>query len=225
MPPQVSRSVGDDRQGGESAQNQGRSADVHEHDRCPVRGCGIAASSARTLCLTKASIGYSAREGRLQYFGKLTARVKAPRRKKLDTEAPRAWTSGEVHVRHHHASRAAKWGALALLYPPMTADPAAELVRWVRDGEHLFRLTLQSLQGAAALGSKVEELAEETRRLQEENAALRRELEVLRAERLEVADTFKVFAEHVTRLATLALHRLGTPGLLVDDAARGPRLP
>ena len=107
----------------------------------------------------------------------------------------------------------------------MTADPAAELVRWVRDGEHLFRLTLQSLQGAATLGSKVEELAEETRRLREENDALRRELEVLRAERLEVADTFKVFAEHVTRLATLALHRLGTPGLLVNEAARGPRLP
>jgi regulator of replication initiation timing len=107
----------------------------------------------------------------------------------------------------------------------MTADPASDLVRWVKEGEHLFRVTLESLQGAAALGSKVEDLAEENRRLREDNEALRRELDVLRAERLEVADTFKAFAEHVTRLATLALQRLGSPGQLAEDAARSPRAP
>lgn len=47
VPAQVSRSVGDDRQGGESKENQDRSADVHEHDRCPGRGRGIAAQQAR----------------------------------------------------------------------------------------------------------------------------------------------------------------------------------
>jgi hypothetical protein len=93
----------------------------------------------------------------------------------------------------------------------MTADPAAELVRWVRDGEHLFRLTLQSLQGAAALGSKVEELAEETRRLREENDALRRELELLRAERLEVADTFKVCSSTTPRAGPASLSSLKAP--------------
>ena len=107
----------------------------------------------------------------------------------------------------------------------MTEDPAADLVRWVKEGEHLFRLTLESLQGAAALGSKVEELSQEARRLRDENDTLRRELDLLRAERLEVADTFKAFAEHVTRLATLALHRLGSPGLLTDEAARAPQTP
>lgn len=107
----------------------------------------------------------------------------------------------------------------------MTADPASDLVRWVKEGEHLFRLTLESLQGAAALGSRVEDLAEENRRLREDNEALRRELDVLRAERLEVADTFKAFAEHVTHLATLALHRLGSPGQLAGDAARPPQTP
>lgn len=107
----------------------------------------------------------------------------------------------------------------------MTADPAADLVRWVKEGEHLFRLTLESLQGAAALESKVEELAEENRRLREDNAAIRQELDLLRAERLEVADTFKIFAEHVTRLATLALHRLGSPGRLAEDATRPPETP
>jgi regulator of replication initiation timing len=107
----------------------------------------------------------------------------------------------------------------------MTVDPAADLVRWVKEGEHLFRLTLESLQGAATLGSRVEELVEENRRLREDNAAIRQELDLLRAERLEVADTFKIFAEHVTRLATLALHRLGDPGRLAEGAARPPETP
>ena len=107
----------------------------------------------------------------------------------------------------------------------MTADPASELVRWVKDGEHLFRLTLESLQGAAASRDKLEALARENAQLRQEAEALRRELDLLRAERLEVADTFKAFAEHVTRLATLALQRLGTPGLLSEEAPRAPQGP
>ena len=107
----------------------------------------------------------------------------------------------------------------------MTADPASELVRWVRDGEHLFRLTLESLQGAAASRDKLEALARENAQFRQEAEVLRRELDLLRAERLEVADTFKAFAEHVTRLATLALQRLGTPGLLSEEAPRAPQGP
>jgi cell division protein FtsB len=107
----------------------------------------------------------------------------------------------------------------------MTADPASELVRWVKDGEHLFRLTLESLQGAAASRDKLEALARENAQLRQEAEVLRRELDLLRAERLEVADTFKAFAEHVTRLATLALQRLGTPGLLGVEAPRAPEGP
>ena len=107
----------------------------------------------------------------------------------------------------------------------MTADPASELVRWVKDGEHLFRLTLESLQGAAASRDKLEALARENAQLRQEVEVLRRELDLLRAERLEVADTFKAFAEHVTRLATLALQRLGTPGLLGEEAPRAPEGP
>ena len=107
----------------------------------------------------------------------------------------------------------------------MTLDPGADLVRWVKEGEDLFRLTLESLQGAAVLRSKVETLSDENLRLREQAETLRRELEVLRAERLEVADTFKAFAEHVTRLATLSLQRLGTPGLLTEKAPRAPQGP
>ena len=107
----------------------------------------------------------------------------------------------------------------------MTADPPADLVRWVKEGEHLFRLALESLQGAAAAQRRLDTLAQENDRLHQEAEALRRELDVLRAERLEVADTFKAFAEHVTRLATLALQRLGTPGLLGEEAPRAPEGP
>jgi hypothetical protein len=107
----------------------------------------------------------------------------------------------------------------------MTADPASELVRWVKDGEHLFRLTLESLQGAAASRYKLEALARENAQLRQEAEVLRREVDLLRAERLEVADTFKAFAEHVTRLATLALQRQGTPGLLGEEAPRAPEGP
>ena len=107
----------------------------------------------------------------------------------------------------------------------MTADPASELVRWVKDGEHLFRLTLESLQGAAASRDKLEALARENAQLRQEAEVLRREVDLLRAERLEVADTFKAFAEHVTRLATLALQRLGTPGLLGGEAPGAPEGP
>jgi len=95
----------------------------------------------------------------------------------------------------------------------------------VKDGEHLFRLTLESLQGAAASRDKLEALARENAQLRQEAEVLRRELDLLRAERLEVADTFKAFAEHVTRLATLALQRLGTPGLLGEEAPRAPEGP
>lgn len=107
----------------------------------------------------------------------------------------------------------------------MTGDPASDLVRWVRDGERLFRRTLESLQGAAAAQSRLDALAEENTQLRRENEVLRRELDLLRAERLEVADTFKAFAEHVTRLATVALQRLGNPGMLSEKGPQAPRTP
>jgi hypothetical protein len=40
---------------------------------------------------------------------------------------------------------------------------------------------------------------------------IREELHQLRAERVEAAESLKAIAEHVTRLATAALQRLGRP--------------
>jgi hypothetical protein len=110
----------------------------------------------------------------------------------------------------------------------MAVNPGPDLVRWVNEGELLFRLTLQNLQGVAELQAQADNLAEENGRLLEQNYALQRELDVLRAERLEVAGTFKAFAEHVTQLATLAIQRLGRPGVPAEGAERptsSPRVP
>ncbi len=83
----------------------------------------------------------------------------------------------------------------------MATGPAADVVRWVLEGERLFGEALQGLQRA-------EMLAQENQRLREEIQAIREELDALRAERLEAAETLKTFAEHVTQVATLALQRL-----------------
>lgn len=97
-------------------------------------------------------------------------------------------------------------------YSAMTVDPASDVVRWVKEGEHLFRLTLGRLQAAADLQARVDALAGENKNLREANQELRRELDLLRGERLEAAESFKALAEHVTRLATVAIQRLGHAG-------------
>ena len=86
----------------------------------------------------------------------------------------------------------------------MAADPTSHVVRWAREGEHLFGQVLQILQRA-------ELLARENETLQEEIQVMRAELERFRAERVEAAETLKAIAEHVTLLATAALQRLGKP--------------
>ena len=84
----------------------------------------------------------------------------------------------------------------------MATDPAADVVRWVQEGERLFGQALQTLQ-------RVEMLTKQNQQLRDEIQAIREELNSLRAERLEAAETLKTFAEHVTQVATLALQRLG----------------
>ena len=83
----------------------------------------------------------------------------------------------------------------------MSGDLPPDLVRWAREGERLFGLALQTLQGHEAL-------VQENQRMRDELQAARAELQHLRSERLEAAETLKAFAEHVTQLATLALERL-----------------
>jgi cell division protein FtsB len=81
---------------------------------------------------------------------------------------------------------------------------APDVVRWVQEGERLFGRALQALQ-------QVEQLAAENQQLREELQAMRAEMDRLRAERVEAAESLRAIAEHVTRLATVALQRLGRP--------------
>lgn len=87
----------------------------------------------------------------------------------------------------------------------MSANPAPDLVRWVKEGEHLFGLVLQTLHRSREVEAKAEILARE-------NDRLRAEVQDLEAQRLDTIETLKTFAEHVTRLASAAIQRLGTPG-------------
>lgn len=86
-----------------------------------------------------------------------------------------------------------------------------ELLSWVREGERLFGEVVGALQQHEPLHAQVTALERENQQLREELQAARAELEFFRAERIEAAETLKAIAEHVTRLATVALQRLGKP--------------
>jgi len=93
----------------------------------------------------------------------------------------------------------------------MGPSPTDEVLRWVQEGERLFGDVLQTLHRYQEVEMKAKALEGETQRMREEIQANREELRQLRAERLEAAESFKAIAEHVTRLATMALQRLGKP--------------
>jgi predicted nuclease with TOPRIM domain len=92
-----------------------------------------------------------------------------------------------------------------------SSPPVTDLVGWVREGEHLFGAALQALQQCDLLRERADRLEQENWRLGEEMRIISAELERLRADRVEAAESLKAIAEHVTRLATAALWRLGKP--------------
>lgn len=91
----------------------------------------------------------------------------------------------------------------------MTTTAPSDVVRWVQEGERLFGQVLQTLHRCQEAEVTARTLADENRRLSGEIDVIREELDQLRAERIEAAETLKMFAEHVTKLATLAIQRLG----------------
>ena len=93
----------------------------------------------------------------------------------------------------------------------MATDPASDVLRWVQEGERLFGQTLQSLHRCREMEMAAAALAQENQRLQDELRMIHEEVNRLRAERLDAAETLKAIAEQVTRLATVALQRLGRP--------------
>jgi len=93
----------------------------------------------------------------------------------------------------------------------MATDPPSDVLRWVQEGERLFGETLQSLHRCREVERTAATLAQENQRLQDELRLIHDEVSRLRSERIEAAETLKAIAEHVTRLATAALQRLGKP--------------
>ena len=91
----------------------------------------------------------------------------------------------------------------------MTIDRAAEVLRWVHEGEQLFGQVLHTLQRCGEIEARADMLAKQNRELIDEIQAIREEVQQLRAERVEAAETLKAFAEHITQVATLAIQRLG----------------
>jgi regulator of replication initiation timing len=102
----------------------------------------------------------------------------------------------------------------------MALDIAPDMIRWVQEGQNLFAHVLQTLHRHQEVEIRAETLAHENRRLREENEALREELDALKAERLEVVDTLKTFAEQVTRVATAGIQRLGAQAAAARRARR-----
>jgi hypothetical protein len=86
-----------------------------------------------------------------------------------------------------------------------------ELVTWVREGERLFGAVVGALQQQEALRERLDALDRENGQLRAELQAARTELDFFRAERIEAAESLRAIAEHVTRLASAALQRLGKP--------------
>jgi hypothetical protein len=91
----------------------------------------------------------------------------------------------------------------------MTAPGGPDLIGWVREGEHLFAAVLRTLQEQEWQRARADQLERENRELKQEIEIIREELAAHRAVRVEVVDTLRVFAEHVTSLAALAIGRLG----------------
>lgn len=86
-----------------------------------------------------------------------------------------------------------------------------DLIGWVHEGERLFGAVLLTLQDYEQQRTRADRLERENRQLREQIQIISEELAGFRAERIEAAETLKTFAEHVTRLATVALQRLGKP--------------
>lgn len=71
----------------------------------------------------------------------------------------------------------------------MIAQPAPDLIGWVRAGERIFGAVLQTLQEHEWHRTRADRLEQENRQLQDEIEVIRAELAAYRAERVEGADT------------------------------------
>jgi hypothetical protein len=89
----------------------------------------------------------------------------------------------------------------------MTKDSSPELARWLADGQRLFRVCLEALEGSERLQTRNRMLESENEMLREEVARLQRKVDMLQAEHAEMVATFNDLAGHVTQVVDQILQK------------------
>jgi IS1 family transposase len=81
------------------------------------------------------------------------------------------------------------------------------LARWLEDGQRLFRVCLETLEGSVRLQARSQTLERENGMLREEVARLRHRVDVLETERAEMIAAVNDLAGHVTQAVDQILQR------------------
>jgi hypothetical protein len=89
----------------------------------------------------------------------------------------------------------------------MTEHSAPELARWLADGQRLFRVCLETLEGSERLQARSQTLESENEILREEVARLRHKVDVLETDRAEMVAAFNDLAGHVTQVVDHILQK------------------
>jgi hypothetical protein len=89
----------------------------------------------------------------------------------------------------------------------MTANASPELTRWLADGQRLFAVCLETLEGSERLQARNQTLESENEMLRDEVARLRHRVDVLQADRSEMVAAFNDLAGHVTQVVDHILQK------------------
>lgn len=89
----------------------------------------------------------------------------------------------------------------------MSEHSAPELARWLADGQRLFRVCLETLEGSERLQARSETLERENEIFREEVARLRHKVDVLETDRAEMLAAFNDLAGHVTQVVDHILQK------------------
>lgn len=87
------------------------------------------------------------------------------------------------------------------------SEHSSELARWITDGQRLFRICLEALEGFERLNARSEMFGNENELLREEVARLRLKVETLETDRTEMLAAFNDLAGHVTQVVDHILEK------------------
>ncbi len=89
----------------------------------------------------------------------------------------------------------------------MTEHSAPDLSRWLADGQRLFQVCLETLEGAERLQTRCHTIEHENEILREEVARLRHRVDVLETDRAEMIAAFNDLAGNVTQVVDHILQK------------------